>query len=147
MHVIQKMFWPNYFFWSALKVPPSDFIQNVSQAPSKCLKKQIKVDKLETGLGGFFSNFCGLLRTLQTFYKAENSTILLHTELNCLKCNISSVFVSFLEKILCNENCNIYQLRNEMYLEREKKIHMYFAKKKFSAIFFCLTLGFEYIHW
>ena len=45
MHVIQKKFGPNYFVWSALKVPPSDFIQNMSQAPSKCLKQRIKVDK------------------------------------------------------------------------------------------------------
>ena len=46
MHVIQKFLGPNYFFWSALKVPPSDFIQNMSQVPSKCLKQWIKVDKL-----------------------------------------------------------------------------------------------------
>ena len=44
----------------------------------KHLKKQIKVDKLETGLGGFFSNFCGLLR-ISEHYKAENSIISLHT--------------------------------------------------------------------
>jgi hypothetical protein len=31
MHVIQKLFEPNYFFHSALKVSPSDFIQNMSQ--------------------------------------------------------------------------------------------------------------------
>ena len=47
MHVIQKNFGPNYFFWSALKVPPSDFIKNTSQAPSKCLKQRIKVDELD----------------------------------------------------------------------------------------------------
>jgi hypothetical protein len=47
MHAIQKFIWPNYFFTSALKVPPSDFIQNMSQAPSKCLKQWIKVDKLD----------------------------------------------------------------------------------------------------
>ena len=40
MHEIQKKFEPNYFFWS-------DFIQNMSQAPSKCLKQRIKVDKLD----------------------------------------------------------------------------------------------------
>ena len=45
MHQIQKIFGPNYFFWSALKVPPSDFIQNMSQAPSKCFKQRIEVDK------------------------------------------------------------------------------------------------------
>jgi hypothetical protein len=32
MHVIQKLFGPNYFFLSALKVPPSDFVQKMSQA-------------------------------------------------------------------------------------------------------------------
>jgi hypothetical protein len=47
MHVIQKNFGPKNFFWSALKVPPSDFIQNMSQVLSKCLKQQIKVDKLD----------------------------------------------------------------------------------------------------
>jgi hypothetical protein len=47
MHVIQKMLEPYYFFWSALKVPPSDSIQNMSQAPSKYLKQQIQVDKLD----------------------------------------------------------------------------------------------------
>ena len=31
--------------WSASKVPFRDFIQNMSQAPSKCLSKWIKVDK------------------------------------------------------------------------------------------------------
>ena len=46
MHVIQKFLGPNHFFWSALKVPPCDFIQNMSQALSKCLKQWIKVDKL-----------------------------------------------------------------------------------------------------
>ena len=49
MHEIQKRnFLTNdYFFGSAFKVPPNDFIQNISQAPFKCLKKQIKVDKLD----------------------------------------------------------------------------------------------------
>ena len=47
MHVIQKILGPNYFFWSALKVPSRDFIQNMSQAPSKFLKQWIKVDKLD----------------------------------------------------------------------------------------------------
>jgi hypothetical protein len=37
MHVIQNLFGPNYFVSSALKVPQSDFIQNMSQAPSKSL--------------------------------------------------------------------------------------------------------------
>ena len=32
---------------SALKVSPSDFIQNMTQAQSKCLKQRIKVDKLD----------------------------------------------------------------------------------------------------
>ena len=47
MHVIQNNFEPNYFFWSAFKVPLSDFIQNMSQALSKSLKHQIKVDELD----------------------------------------------------------------------------------------------------
>ena len=33
MHVIQKYFRPNYFFWSVLKVLPCDFIQKMSEAP------------------------------------------------------------------------------------------------------------------
>ena len=47
--VIQKTLGPNHFFWSALKVPPSDFNQNMPQAPiaSKCLKQGIEVDKLD----------------------------------------------------------------------------------------------------
>ena len=47
MHVIQKFEGANFFFLSALKVQTSDFIQNMSQAPSKCLKQRIKVDKLD----------------------------------------------------------------------------------------------------
>ena len=30
-----------------MKVPPSGFIPKMSQAPFKCLKKRIKVDKLD----------------------------------------------------------------------------------------------------
>ena len=45
--VIQKHFGPNYFFSSALKVTLSDFIQNMSQDPSKCLKQRKKVNKLD----------------------------------------------------------------------------------------------------
>ena len=47
MYVIQKKFGPNHFFGSALKVPLSEIIQNMSQAPSKCLKQWINVDKLD----------------------------------------------------------------------------------------------------
>ena len=46
MHLIQKIFGPNYFFQSDLNVPPSVFIQNMSQAPSKCLKQK---DKRQSG--------------------------------------------------------------------------------------------------
>jgi hypothetical protein len=49
MHVIQKLFGPNYFFWSVLKVPPSD-LRNVSGSV-QVLKQRIKVDKLD-----FFKN-------------------------------------------------------------------------------------------
>ena len=42
-----KVLGPNYYFSSALKKPPSEFIQNRSQDPSKCLKRQIKLDKLD----------------------------------------------------------------------------------------------------
>ena len=42
---IWKNFGPNAFIWSAMKAPFSDFIQNLSQAPSKCLSNWIKVDK------------------------------------------------------------------------------------------------------
>ena len=45
MHENQKIFGPNAFIWSAKKVPFRDFIQNMSQALSKCLSKWIKVDK------------------------------------------------------------------------------------------------------
>ena len=47
MHVIQKFLGPNYFFWSAMKLPFPDFIQNMSQDSSKCWNKLIKVDKLD----------------------------------------------------------------------------------------------------
>ena len=45
MHENQKFFGPNDFIWSAKKVPFSDFIQNMSLAPSMCLFMWIKVDK------------------------------------------------------------------------------------------------------
>ena len=50
LKVVQTQNIHNYWltkFWSALKVPPNDFIQKMSQAPSKCLKKWIKVDRLD----------------------------------------------------------------------------------------------------
>ena len=40
-----KFFGPIDFIWGAIKVPFFDFIQKMSQAPSKCLSKWIKVDK------------------------------------------------------------------------------------------------------
>ena len=45
VHENQKFFGPNTFIWSAKKVPFSDFIQNMSPAPSMCLFMWIKVDK------------------------------------------------------------------------------------------------------
>ena len=45
MHENQNFFGPNAFIWSARKVPFSDFIQNMSLAPSMCLFMWIKVDK------------------------------------------------------------------------------------------------------
>ena len=42
---IKFFFGPNAFIWSAKKVPFSDFIQNMSLAPSMCLFTWIKVDK------------------------------------------------------------------------------------------------------
>ena len=45
VHENQKFFGPNAFIWSAKKVPFSDFIQNMSPAPSMCLFMWIKVDK------------------------------------------------------------------------------------------------------
>ena len=47
MLVIQKSLGPNSFFYSAMKVPPNDFIQLMSQAPSKFLKQQMEGDKLD----------------------------------------------------------------------------------------------------
>ena len=44
MHLIQKIFGPIYFFWSALKVQPCDIFQKMFQDPSKCLKLWIKVN-------------------------------------------------------------------------------------------------------
>ena len=44
LKVVQTQNIHNYWltkFWSALKVPPNDFIQKMSQAPSKCLKQWI----------------------------------------------------------------------------------------------------------
>ena len=45
MHENQNFFGPNAFIWGAKKVPFSDFIQNMSLAPSMCLFMWIKVDK------------------------------------------------------------------------------------------------------
>ena len=45
MALHEIIFGPNAFFWSAKKVPFSDFIQNMSLAPSMCLFMWIKVDK------------------------------------------------------------------------------------------------------
>ena len=39
------LFGPNAFIWNAKKVPFRNFIQNMSQALSKCLSKWIKVDE------------------------------------------------------------------------------------------------------
>ena len=47
MHENQKFFGPNYFIWSAMKVPFYDFIQNVALAPSMCSFKWIKMDKFD----------------------------------------------------------------------------------------------------
>jgi hypothetical protein len=44
-HENQKFWGPNAFISSAKKVPFSDFIQNMSLAPSLCLFMWIKVDK------------------------------------------------------------------------------------------------------
>ena len=41
----KKIFGPNAFILSAKKVPFRDFIQNMSQAPSKCLSMWMKVDR------------------------------------------------------------------------------------------------------
>jgi hypothetical protein len=40
------VFGSNYFFLSAFKVPTSDCIQNMYQAPSKCLKTADKSGKI-----------------------------------------------------------------------------------------------------
>jgi hypothetical protein len=42
---LEIFFWPNVYIWSAKKLSFRNFIQNISQAPSKCLSKWIKVDK------------------------------------------------------------------------------------------------------
>ena len=47
MHEIWNFLGPNYIFWNSGKVPLSESIQNVYQAPFKCLNKWIKVDKLD----------------------------------------------------------------------------------------------------
>ena len=39
--------WKSKFFWAKCQVPFSDFIQNMSPAPSICLFAWIKVDKLD----------------------------------------------------------------------------------------------------
>ena len=81
VHVIQIFFEPNYSFWSALKVPPSDFIQNMSQAPSKCLKQQIKVDKLD-----FLTvTYLDPLPTLRSHVKELTPLIFVATHRNLLK--------------------------------------------------------------
>ena len=58
---IWNFFGPNYFIWSAMKVPFCDFIQNVSQAPSMCISMWIKVNRwnyLKNPSQEFKKSFC-----------------------------------------------------------------------------------------
>ena len=59
----------NAFIWNAMKVPFSDFIHDMSQAPSKVLSKWIKVDKwdyLKYPSEEFDNSFCeGSYESLQ----------------------------------------------------------------------------------
>ena len=47
VHGIWKFFGPNDIIWDAMKVPFSDFIQNISQAPSSSVQVLIWEDKLD----------------------------------------------------------------------------------------------------
>ena len=47
VHGIWNFFGPHDFIWDAMKVPFSDFIQNLSQAPSSSLHVLILEDKLD----------------------------------------------------------------------------------------------------
>ena len=57
MNENQNFFGPNDYIWSAKKVLFRDFIQKMSQTPSMCLRKWIKVDRwdhLKNHLHEFF---------------------------------------------------------------------------------------------
>ena len=87
MHVIQKFFGPNYFFSSALKVPPIDSIQNMSQAPSICLKQQKRIIAFE-------KFFLFLVEGLKAKLESAYSFMLKHSKITV--CCVSYLFISFI---------------------------------------------------
>ena len=69
LHGLWIFFEPNDFIWSALKVWFSDFIQNLFQAPSKCLSKHKsgdKMDYLKNPLQNFKNYLCSRVLWIPT---------------------------------------------------------------------------------
>ena len=61
VHGIWKFFGLNDFIWGAMKVPFSDFIQKMSQAPASSVQVLIREDKLDylkNPLQDFKNSFC-----------------------------------------------------------------------------------------
>ena len=61
VHGIWNFFGPNDFIWGAMKVPFSDFIQKMSQAPSSSVQVLIwedKLDYLKNPSQDFKNSFC-----------------------------------------------------------------------------------------
>ena len=61
-----KIFGPNHFIWSAMKVPFCDFIQNVPQAPSMCISMLIKwINGIISKIPHFVLGLCEYLERLE----------------------------------------------------------------------------------
>ena len=81
VHGIWKKFGPNDFIWGAIKVPFSDFIQKMSEAPSSSVQVLIwedKLDYLKNPSQDFKNYFCLVLqRGLNSLVLSEYSYELL----------------------------------------------------------------------
>ena len=78
---------PNDFIWSALKVWFSDFIQNLSQAPSKCLsehKSGYKLDYLKNPSRDFKNHFCSRILWIPSNAEWQNHCRSRHNLISCL---------------------------------------------------------------
>ena len=125
MHVIQKFFGPNYFFWSALKVPPSDFIQNMSQAPSKCLRQQIDVDELD-----YFKTYHSILKilfwgVLMNIYKV------LQAKLE----SANSFTLKYSKITVCRRDEYCLKFVKPFTMSLRKKVNSYLLKKIICSVF------------